>query len=357
MDYYFYLITIIDIFILSTMCVFTKLNAILDNKKKKYLMSSFILIIFISILEVITIIVDRLPVYFRIINIISNYLGFGLTPAVPICLALSLGTNQSVRYAVGYEIIYLIFLFISLPFGWVFHVNQMNVYSRGNFFGIYLFVYFVSILYLLITTLTINHKYQNRSKCMVYPIVTFLTIGAMIQVLYPQIHITWLCVTLLSVLYYIYCSELWNQLDGLTGLLNQKSYLNMTSELNGKGMLVVFDVDDFKDINDQYGHLIGDQCLIAIAECIKKAYFHDGYCYRIGGDEFCVLLKEDANPKKCYHKFMRLLDKKREIMPILPSLSIGSATFQTNFDAVKVKEIADLNMYQNKKEKKLKNKK
>lgn len=59
---------------------------------------------------------------------------------------------------------------------------------------------------------------------------------------------------------------MWNQLDGLTGLLNQNSFLNRSEEMNyTNGMLIVFDVDDFK-------HVKGDLCLSIIADCIKKAY-------------------------------------------------------------------------------------
>ena len=43
---------------------------------------------------------------------------------------------------------------------------------------------------------------------------------------------------------------MWQQLDELTGLLNQKSYLNQTASLSQDGTLVVFDIDDFKHIND-----------------------------------------------------------------------------------------------------------
>ena len=93
---------------------------------------------------------------------------------------------------------------------------------------------------------------------------------------------------------------MWNQLDALTGLLNQNSYLNRTAEMRRSGgVLVVFDVDGFKQINDRYGHLQGDVCLAEIADCIKKAYARCGYCYRIGGDEFCVLLRDEADEARC----------------------------------------------------------
>lgn len=59
----------------------------------------------------------------------------------------------------------------------------------------------------------------------------FLVAETIIQILVPDLHVSWLCVTLLSVLYFIYCSEMWNQLDSLTGLLNQNSFLNRSEEM------------------------------------------------------------------------------------------------------------------------------
>ena len=71
--------------------------------------------------------------------------------------------------------------------------------------------------------------FQNRSRTLIYPLTLFLGAATVIQIALPSLHVTWLCVTLLSVLYYIYCSEMWNQLDALTGLLDQNSYLNRAS--------------------------------------------------------------------------------------------------------------------------------
>jgi len=112
------------------------------------------------------------------------------------------------------------------------------------------------------------------------------------------------------VLYYLYCNEMWNQLDGLTGLLSQKSYLNRTLNLQPEDkMLIVLDLDNFKYINDTYGHQAGDQCLKVIAECLKKAYSRYGNCYRIGGDEFCVLFRKPEKEKYCREKFYWITEK------------------------------------------------
>lgn len=163
---------------------------------------------------------------------------------------------------------------------------------RGDFFGIFLAVYFAGTLYFLAMTLRVAARYQNKSRTSIYLIAAFLLLGTMVQVAFPQVHVTWLCVSLLSILYFTYYNGMWQQLDELTGLLNQKSYLNQTASLSQDGTLVVFDIDDFKHINDNYGHLLGDKCLEEVAACIKKAYSKDGFCYRIGGDEFCVLLRQ-----------------------------------------------------------------
>ena len=145
---------------------------------------------------------------------------------------------------------------------------------------------------------------------------------------------------------------MWNQLDALTGLLNQNSYLNRTAEMrrNG-GVLVVFDVDDFKQINDRYGHLQGDLCLAEIGRCIKKAYARSGYCYRTGGDEFCVLMENADREAQCAQEFVRQLEQRRKAVDFLPTVSFGSAPFFGE-DVLAVKNRADQEMYRHKKARK-----
>ncbi|MFR8393141.1 MAG: GGDEF domain-containing protein [Pilosibacter sp.] len=160
-------------------------------------------------------------------------------------------------------------------------------------------------------------------------------------------------VTLISVLYYLYCNEMWNQLDGLTGLLSQKSYLNRTLNLRPEDkMLIVLDLDNFKYINDTYGHQAGDQCLKVIAECLKKAYSRYGNCYRIGGDEFCVLFREPKKEKYCREKFYWIIEKRKKSLHMLPGASYGSALIEEQESISDTKARADANMYANKKARK-----
>ena len=362
MNGYFYVLTAIDLFVLSFMCILTKLSESLNKKQKQGFFFAFALIAVISVLEVVTLAVDGTPAGYRWLNILSNYLGFGLSPGVCLCLVYVMDRkkrmNRWFRAAVCCEACYLLFLALSIPAGLVFSVSADNVYSRGQYFYIYIIMYFAAIVYLSVSTFVTAREFQNRSRALIYPLMFFLLIETIIQVTLPELHVTWLCVTLLSVLYFIYCNEMWNQLDALTGLLNQNSYLNRTAEMRRRGgVLVVFDVDDFKQINDRYGHLQGDVCLAEIADCIKKAYARCGYCYRIGGDEFVAFcfLDDPHTPDHLCSKIKTLSEHLNETngKPYYVDISLGVSTFICN-PTLNIEDVlhqADESLYEHKKNK------
>ena len=83
----------------------------------------------------------------------------------------------------------------------------------------------------------------------------------------------------------------------------------------------------------------------------KKAYAHCGYCYRVGGDEFCVLMPNGAREAECTQEFLQRLGQRREKIDFLPMVSFGSAAFLGE-DVQAVKARADREMYRYKQERK-----
>ena len=79
--------------------------------------------------------------------------------------------------------------------------------------------------------------------------------------------------------------------DYLTGLYNRRYFYEHVEEHRGSQpvTLITFDLDDFKDINDRYGHAAGDAALGMTAKTLREA-FPDGFVVRWGGDEFVVAL-------------------------------------------------------------------
>ena len=159
MDRYFFILTTIDLFVLGFMCLLTRLSESLNKKQKRGFLLAFALIACISVLEVITIVVDGAPPGYRWLNILSNYLGFGLTPAVPLCLVYVLDKKSIIRCvfkaAVCCEGAYLLFLAATLPYGLVFSVSRENLYARGAYFYIYVAMYYAAMLSVSYTHLTL----------------------------------------------------------------------------------------------------------------------------------------------------------------------------------------------------------
>jgi diguanylate cyclase (GGDEF)-like protein/PAS domain S-box-containing protein len=85
--------------------------------------------------------------------------------------------------------------------------------------------------------------------------------------------------------------------DSLTGLLNRASFIEQFNEILRKSdmetqhALIMLDIDNFKTINDTFGHAAGDALLVNVASRLKYALRSDDLCGRIGGDEFVICLK------------------------------------------------------------------
>lgn len=87
--------------------------------------------------------------------------------------------------------------------------------------------------------------------------------------------------------------------DGLTGLLNKSAAEDLARmKMAGciregkKSVLMIIDVDDFKNVNDSFGHIVGDRVLATIGRIINNCFKGSDVAGRIGGDEFLVLLRD-----------------------------------------------------------------
>ena len=102
--------------------------------------------------------------------------------------------------------------------------------------------------------------------------------------------------------------------DPLTGLINravyEKMFLNAVrpqNEMGRSGALVLVDLDEFKQINDRFGHAAGDACLRVAAQRIASAFDDAPIVARIGGDEFAVLVDASLSSYALEHRVANLL--------------------------------------------------
>ena len=104
----------------------------------------------------------------------------------------------------------------------------------------------------------------------------------------------------------IYQKEIENQAnnDFLTGLFNRmrceldlEQYIRKAHKKDATGALLYMDLDDFKHINDGLGHQYGDILLKAISHSLRKVEGVENTCYRMGGDEFVVIIPDSIYPE------------------------------------------------------------
>lgn len=147
--------------------------------------------------------------------------------------------------------------------------------------------------------------------------------------------------------------------DGLTNLLNQHSfYSELRRELlrgqrrNHSTVLIYFDLDGFKILNDSHGHKRGDEILVAVAESMKTTLRETEISARYGGDEFCVILPESTieEAEQVCHRLCDSIKKSTEGSGVTCSMGIGISLPEKNYDANTLVKKADGAMYEAKKE-------
>lgn len=148
--------------------------------------------------------------------------------------------------------------------------------------------------------------------------------------------------------------------DELTSVYNRMAYQEYvsTAEMSEKKYIVVmFDLNNLKQCNDTWGHQLGDLYIKMSAEFIQQTFSELGNCYRIGGDEFCVV-SEGRGSHEIREAVQKLEEKVKEGNRKYPKLNMGIAVGYAAFDEEidqnleDTRNRADNQMYQNKWEKK-----
>ena len=248
----------------------------------------------------------------------------------------------------------------------LFYIDESGVYRRGPFF---ILTYILSYSYVLIAFIRvmINLKRDKEAtnkdlliRLAFFPL--FPGISGVLQFIYPRLPIACATISITTLYLYLTWVDQLISLDPLTGLNNRKQLthtfnnLSKSHEDQDKIRLYLIDVNHFKQINDTYGHLQGDNALKIIAEALKaacKGANRGTVIARYGGDEFVILVSENINDEtidlkeRIKEKLKELSEKKS--VPFELTVSVGSAC-SDNGDSLKDLILkADKAMYMEKK--------
>ncbi len=301
----------------------------------------------------------------RVVNMFCNtycYLATNIYAYLWV-LSVELRLNKTDRIkhwfpALLLPVVFLSILILGNVFGkYMFVLDENNVYARLPL-G---YANYVLTTCALLYSVHLRYKYQRElGSAHFFPILLFLApvaVGASAQALYYGLSVGWPSVCVGLTLIYMSQQNEMSYVDSLTGLYNRTylSYLfrRLRHERIQEGSGIMIDVDYFKEINDTYGHLAGDEALRHVAHIIEKGVPKGVVCIRFAGDEFVVLIhssKRDDVVSVEEGIRARLKEYNQdESTPFELSLSMGYSIFDVEHDTAETfMQRMDAYMYQEK---------
>lgn len=346
----------IDIVALFFLCALLHSSNMLNIYRKKPFLFGIMLTVIIIMSEAGSILAGGGSTGLRNLNILCNVVGFALTPIVPFALiAISdIMILRMHKFLLLPTLINIVASVLSPFFKLIFYVDINNHYERGNSFFIFVVVYIINLIFLVISTLRVGKMHHYPIKGKMIALSLFTVAGTSIQLVLPSVYSSWHCTTLALLLYFLLLSEFDSSFDTLTGLYNRAAFEKAAKQMTSRKAfsVIVLDVNNFKNINDTYGHEYGDTVLKAVAAIIRKSLDNHYTCYRVGGDEFYIIGKETKQEKIEYQlrSMTKVLAEGRENDSCLPTIAYGYRIFLGgSLDFQKILNEADEQMYHFKK--------
>ncbi len=151
-------------------------------------------------------------------------------------------------------------------------------------------------------------------------------------------------------------AEMLGQHDGLTGLYNKKmTEKQIKKQLSQKsllksGALMIIDVDNFKSINDTFGHLYGDAVITQLGSSLRSIFQKSDVLGRVGGDEFFVFLRNYKDLEVVKKRAEELCNEFRKTyeqngITVKISASVGIATTENSYEFEDIYKYADIALY------------
>lgn len=310
---------------------------------------------------------------FPLLNQVGNFVVFALQPIIPATWVMYAHFNifqeekRTLRLLKPLSLLVIsnfILVIVNQFTGWYYTINEANIYQRGPF-------YFVSVLWTIslvivafLMILKNKDKVEERhyNSLLIFAIPPVISIFLQIQIYGISFMLNAIVLSLLIILLNIQNLNMYT--DYLTGVYNRKwldfAINNRISKSNARSSFaaILIDLDDFKSINDTYGHDVGDMVLQDITKVLKKCLGSEALLARYGGDEFYILLNSgDPNLveetieqlRNCMETYSETNEQGFRI-----SISVGSIVYDptSNWSVLDFQKKVDELLYLNKRNRK-----
>ena len=326
------------------------------------------------LLDAFWVVINGNPAFPPPVNYVTNIFYFTVTaiaPYIAVCyLRVTLtNTTFSLRQHFCLQIpafVILILSAVSVKTGWVFSVDDGNTYCRGPLF---IFQAMIPLLYMVIASVITfrlavksNQKTVRQRGLLLSGMAILPVIGAVLEVIFPELAVVSAAMTVTMVAIIFNFQQRQITKDTLTQLSNRYDLMlyledQLQTPVNSDGQLlyVLFaDIDYFKSINDNFGHLEGDHALCYVADALRSvSRTVNAYPARISGDEFVVVFRSDNDrgAEALIQTVQDTVAKASAALPYRLSMSAGYTACSPEHpdDPSVLLDRADANLYEAKK--------
>ncbi|MEG0275452.1 MAG: GGDEF domain-containing protein [Coprobacillus sp.] len=338
----------LPIVLLVIFLVLVRYNPLFNRRQSRLFTLAACTVLFM----IFVVIFDYFFTYFRYqpfvsFRTITTFLNFAFSPLIPIFLDKISNQEKSKWYIYVPFFINTGLCLLSIVNGVIFSIGPTNGYGRGILF----FVPFMTTLfYILVLFVRSSYRYlRSRFSERIFLMVTIcLLIGSMVlEIVYYYLFFVWTTVAITLPLYYLLLNINQSIIDPLTRSYNRLMYNKDIERIDGKKKCIValLDINNFKLVNDNYGHDFGDKYLINFVSLINHSLPSTSSIYRIGGDEFIIISKTSDLEKTANH----LAFAKKEALKNDMDFSYGIDMYMPNQEFSEFIKHIDQLMYQNKK--------
>ncbi len=291
----------------------------LENKSQKYFFFQHMVVtnILLLVLDGVTWLVAGTPdPALRIVNVVASTLYYILNPLPSFFflrftdVVMNLSAEKQRKKMRWYAVPVVLNLLIALatPFtGWFFNIDAANVYHRGSLlsasFVLSLILLFVALIKVILRYAPARKEVGAVAKnikeyrwILEYALIPIL--GAGVQAFFYNVTYIWNFTVIGLLILYINYQNAEITTDTLTGLYNRRqsfAYFERFMRERTRDKLsiavVMIDINNFKLINDCYGHTLGDEAIVDVARVLEEEFKWDDFICRFGGDEFVVITK------------------------------------------------------------------
>ena len=322
-------------------------SPLLSAIKKKQFSVGFVIVAIGALLEWLSLLLEHsgTPIWF---HTGIKALEMIIAPLIPLALLVPISNNKILLRAMSAGVIInAVLIMVSCITKSIFYFDRYNVYHHGKLYFLFIIDYGFEGISLVLGAYRIRKEYHSRNSWVLYLIFAYLIIGIGLHIIDSSIRTDYLTLTITPILFYISYVDLIQSSDSLTKLLNRNCYDSLISRLDDVCVVMTVDVDYFKQCNDNYGHLFGDEVLKTVAKVIRDNVPQNALCYRTGGDEFCVIVPgRKNNPDTILEKIHQAMEVERTADARIPFISTGYALFHPEGDSIiDTIENADAMMY------------